>query len=131
MNENDAIGIIVTHGNLAHELLSTVETIVGKIDFCYAISNADLNDDALIASIRKIIDEHAESYAILFVDYFGGSCSMSCSRAVKGYEKAVVISGINLPILLDFVTKRGTMKPEEIVRNLIRRGQESVRVIDP
>lgn len=131
MNENDAIGIIVTHGNLAQELLNTVESIVGKIDFCQAISNADLNDEALIERVRKIIDEHRDAYLILFVDYFGGSCSMNCSRAVKGYDRAVVISGINLPILLDFVTKRGTMGPEEIIDHLIKRGQESVRIIDP
>jgi PTS system mannose-specific IIA component len=123
-------GIVVTHGNLARELVDTVAKIVGRTNCCIALSNEDLSNESLISKIRDIIDQAPDRHIILFVDYFGGSCSLNCSRAVKGYSKATVISGVNLPILLDFVTKQGTMEPEEIIDHLIKRGQESVRVID-
>lgn len=129
-NKETITGIVVTHGNLAKELVDTVEKIIGRAECCIAISNEDLNNESLIEKIRSILDEAPDRHVILFVDYFGGSCSLNCSRAVKGYPKATVISGVNLPILLDFVTKQGTMEPEEIIMHLIKRGQESVRVID-
>ncbi len=131
MDNKGPIGILVTHGGLARELIQTAEYIIGEIPFCYAISNKDLGDEALIARIRGIIEKASPSFVFLFVDYFGSSCSMNCTRAARGMKNVVVISGVNLPILLDFVTKRGTMSPEEIVRNLVKRGQESVKVIDP
>ena len=127
---NEPTGIIVTHGGLARELLDTAELVVGKIPFCYAISNRDLADEVLVSKIKEIIDRTEPSFIFLFVDYFGSSCSLNCVRAVRGRDDTVVISGINLPILLDFVTKRGTMKPEEIINNLIHRGRESVKIID-
>jgi mannose/fructose-specific phosphotransferase system component IIA len=129
-NKDTITGIVVTHGNLARELVDTVSKIVGRADCCIAISNEDLNNDSLILKIRDIMGKVSGGHVILFVDYFGGSCSLNCSRAVKGYPNATVISGVNLPILLDFVTKQGTMKPEEIIEHLIKRGQESVRKID-
>ncbi|MBU8921942.1 MAG: hypothetical protein KOO63_08990 [Bacteroidales bacterium] len=127
---NEPTGIIVTHGGLARELLDTAEQVVGKIPFCYAISNRDLADEALVSIIKKIIEQTDPSFTFLFTDYFGSSCALNCVRAVRDMNDAVVISGINLPILLDFVTKRGTMKPKEIINNLILRGRESVKVID-
>jgi PTS system mannose-specific IIA component len=100
------IGIVVTHGNLAEELCHTTELIVGKLTGCYAISGSELCDEELITRIREIIDREKSENAIVFVDYFGGSCCINSVRAVRGLKGVRVISGVNLPVLLDFVTKR-------------------------
>ncbi|MBN2070637.1 MAG: hypothetical protein JW814_04185 [Candidatus Krumholzibacteriota bacterium] len=132
MNEENGemLGLIVTHGDFARELLNTAKLIVGDVQCCRTLSNTGLSDDVLIGKIRDILDEDRERDTIIFVDYFGGSCSMNCLRAVKGYDRAWIISGVNLPIILDFITKQGTMDPQQVIGNLIRRGQESVKVID-
>jgi mannose/fructose-specific phosphotransferase system component IIA len=130
MTEKDITGIVVTHGKLGEELLSTVSLIVGEIHDCYALSGSDLSDESVSRSIREIIDRNKAKRALVFVDYFGGSCGTSCVKATRGLEGVKVISGVNLPMMLDFVTKQGTMDFDEIVDHLIHRGQESVRVID-
>ena len=130
MTDTDIAGIIVTHGQLGEELLKTVNLIVGEIHDCYALSGSDLCDQEVIDSIHEILDRHAGKKAVIFVDYFGGSCGATCVRASRGLKDVKVISGVNLPILLDFVTKQGTLGFEEIVDHLIHRGQESVRIID-
>ncbi|MCK4236828.1 MAG: PTS fructose transporter subunit IIA [Candidatus Krumholzibacteria bacterium] len=126
----EAIGIIVTHGRLAEELLRTVELIIGKLDYLYPISGSDLCNEDLIGDIKAIIRNAPGKNVVLFVDHFGGSCCANSVRAVKGMEGVKVISGVNLPLLLDFATKRGSMGFEEMVDHLIRRGRESVKVID-
>lgn len=124
------IGIIVTHGELAEELLHTTELIIGKIAGCYALSGSDFCDEEVIDRIRKIIEQERGSRAIVFVDYFGGSCCINTVRAVRGLKGVKVISGVNLPILLDFLTKRDSLEFHEMIDHLIERGRESVRLIE-
>jgi PTS system mannose-specific IIA component len=124
------IGIVVTHGKLAEELCHTTELIVGKLENCYTISGSDFCNEAVIARIREIIGSSGSTNAVVFVDYFGGSCCASSVRAVEGLKCVKVISGVNLPLLLDFVTKRDSLEFEKMVDHLVRRGRESVRVVD-
>jgi mannose/fructose-specific phosphotransferase system component IIA len=130
MTDKDITGIVVTHGQLGEELLRTVRLIVGEVHDCYALSGSDLGDDKVIQTIHGIIDANNVKKAVIFVDYFGGSCGASCVRASRDLEGVTIISGVNLPILLDFVTKQGVMEYDEIVDHLIKRGRESVKVVD-
>jgi PTS system mannose-specific IIA component len=130
MHDKDVIGIVITHGSLAEELLNTVRLIVGDIHDCHAISGSDLCDEEIVEKIHNLIDEEDERHVVLFVDYFGGSCCATCVRATRKLGHVKVISGVNLPMLLDFVTKQGRMGLDEIVDHLVHRGQESVRVIE-
>ncbi|MDD3643355.1 MAG: hypothetical protein PHQ19_07840 [Candidatus Krumholzibacteria bacterium] len=130
MEKGSIIGIIVTHGNLAEELLATVEMIVGKTHDFYAMSGSDLCDENVAQRIGDLVtDSGRERRAVVFVDYFGGSCSAATIRATREYSDVRVISGVNLPILLDFVNKQDTYGLEEIVDHLLHRGRESIRVV--
>jgi len=129
--QSDVIaGIVVTHGKLAEELVRTAELIVGKQEELYAISGSDFCDEEVMGRIREIIARRADARTVVFVDYFGGSCCINCVRAVEGKPGIKVVSGVNLPILLAFATRRGTLPFEEMVDHIIRRGRESVKVID-
>jgi PTS system mannose-specific IIA component len=130
MEKGSIIGIIITHGNLAEELLATVRMIVGDTHDCYAISGSDLCDGDVARRINELIGEEGRKRrAVVFVDYFGGSCSAATVRATHSHPDVRVISGVNLPILLDFVNKQDTYDLEEIVRHLLHRGRESIRII--
>jgi PTS system mannose-specific IIA component len=128
--EDRIIGVIVTHGGLAAELLRTAELIVGRLEGCFAVSGSDLCDETLIEKIRGFIGDHKGQKAIIFIDYYGGSCCTNSVRATEGIQGVKVVSGVNLPMILDFVTKRSLMRFEEMVDHLIQRGRESVKVID-
>jgi PTS system mannose-specific IIA component len=130
MTDKDITGIVVTHGQLGEELLKTVSLIVGELHDCYSLSGSDLGDEQVIKAIHKILDASNTERAVIFVDYFGGSCGHSCVKATRGLKGVKVISGVNLPILLDFVTKQSMMGFDEIVDHLIQRGRESVRVVE-
>lgn len=130
IKKGSIIGIIITHGNLAEELLATVKMIVGETHDCHAISGSDLCDEDVARRINELVDEGGcERRAVVFVDYFGGSCSTATIRATRAHSLVRVMSGVNLPILLDFVNKQDTYDLEQIVDHLLRRGQESIRVV--
>ena len=123
-------GIVVTHGKLAEELVRTVELIVGAQEDLYAVSGSDMCDESVIGAIREILASREDAQVIVFVDYFGGSCCINSVRAVEGETGIKVMSGVNLPVLLAFATKRGTMPFDEMIDHIIRRGRESLKVID-
>ena len=130
MEKGRIIGIIITHGNLAEELLATVKMIVGETYDCYAMSGSELCDEDVARRIDELVSTNGgERRAVVFVDYFGGSCSASTIRATRSHPEIRVISGVNLPILLDFVNKQDTFDLDEIVDHLLKRGQESIRVV--
>jgi PTS system mannose-specific IIA component len=130
MEKGCIIGIVITHGNLAEELLATAKMIVGETHDCYAISGSDLCDEDVARRIDQIVSTgDGERRAVVFVDYFGGSCSASTVRATRSHPEIRVISGVNLPMLLDFVNKQDTYGLDEIVDHLLHRGQESIRVV--
>lgn len=122
-------GVVVTHGKLAEELVRTVELIVGGQKELFAISGSDRGPEELVASIRKVLSDRDNRPTILFVDYFGGSSCINCVRAADGEPAVKILSGVNLPILLSFVTKRDSLPFEQLVDHLVRRGRESVKLI--
>jgi mannose/fructose-specific phosphotransferase system component IIA len=123
-------GIVVTHGKLAEELVRTAELIIGPQEDLHAVAASDLCDEDIIGRVREIVRGRADKNAVVFVDYFGGSCCINSVRAVGHEERIKIISGVNLPLLLAFATKRDTMPFEEMIDHIVRRARESVKVID-
>ena len=102
---NDAIGLIVCHSTLAQSLFSVVTSIMGHTDQLVAFSNEDKSLDTLKDEIQTYIDEQHISKVVFFVDLKGGSC-WSASRQILQKIDAVAISGINVPMLINFLSKK-------------------------
>ncbi len=123
---NRIAGIVVTHGRLAAELIVTTVGILGEVEDLYAVCSEDYGDSLIVEKIKGIMEKYKEEDVVLFVDYSGGSCFLNCARATVGIKGVRVISGVNLPILLDFVTKRNVMNYKEMTNHLIKRGRDSI-----
>ena len=80
-------GIIVAHGNLAEELLSTARMIFGEFTDVHSMSNAQKSPQALTEDLDAIVvtalDAGAEGVVIL-TDFFGGSSFLSAGNIVAG-----------------------------------------------
>lgn len=96
-------GVVVAHGNLARCLVETTESISGVQGALSPVSNAGCSPDVLEERIREAIGQET---AVVFVDLASGSCAHA-ARIVSGEGVgAPVVSGVNLPMLLDFVFHR-------------------------
>ncbi|MBN1884033.1 MAG: hypothetical protein JW876_00750 [Candidatus Krumholzibacteriota bacterium] len=124
------IGIIVTHGTLGRELLRTAELIVGRSAGLYAISGSDLCNEEVVGRIRRIAGECTGARIVVFVDYFGGSCCINSMRAAEKMPGTTVVSGVNLPLLLDFLTKKDSMEFDRMIEHILGRGKESIRRVE-
>jgi mannose/fructose-specific phosphotransferase system component IIA len=123
-------GLIVTHGNLAEELIRTARSVVGDFDKCYAFSNKGKSTQALSEEMGAALAA-ADTPCVIFVDFMGGSCSHACLRVAAGRPDIVLLGGINLPMLLAFINKRDEIPFEKLADAILERSHASVRIIDP
>lgn len=124
-------GIIVTHGNLAEELVKTAKTIFGEFNGCYAVSNSKKSPQALVKELEDIVEsQNSEHEVMVLIDFWGGSCCYACLDVKQRYKNMRLITGVNLPMLLAFLYKRDTMSVEELTNEMISRGRDSVRILN-
>ncbi len=93
--------VVVTHGQLATELLNAAETIVGDLPQFTAVS-IGWHDDVADAreEIRKAIDRvQTGDGVLLLTDMFGGTPS-NLGVTFLEPDRVEVITGVNLPMLL-------------------------------
>ena len=123
-------GIVVTHGMLAEELLLTAKRIFGEFSDCHPVTNIAKSPKALTDELASIISACREDPCILFVDFFGGSCSYACMKLLGSFANLRVISGVNLPIVLAFLNKRGDVPFELLAEEIVERGRTSIQILE-
>jgi len=116
-------GLVVAHADLAAALVRTVERISGIEQALEPISNDGLG----AGSLRERLESEAGADPlIVFVDLATGSCGMAGLGVAKGRENVAVVTGANVPMLLDFVFNRD--RPlEELVDRLVERARTGIR----
>src|ERR1041385_8148933 len=98
-------GVIVTHGNLAGELLAAAEMIVGPISHIAAVSIGWHDDvDAARAEVQRAITRVARGAALLLLrDSLGGTPTNAASLFLEG-GAGEVLAGVTLPMVIKLAT---------------------------
>ncbi|MCB2352911.1 mannose/fructose/sorbose PTS transporter subunit IIA [Clostridium estertheticum] len=121
--------IVGTHGSFSKQILRSAEMIFGKQE----------NVSSVIFETGEGLDDLVEKYknesekldckeGILFlVDLFGGSPFNAASRIVTENDNMDVLTGINLPMLLEIYGSRGFSNLEELVSIGKKAGAEGIK----
>lgn len=116
-------GVVVAHGTMAQGLADAVRRISGfDRDALRPVSNEGCSPESLYALLSEAA---GEGPAIIFTDLQSGSCAISARITCRNPNRAVV-SGVNLPMLLDFVFNRN-LPLDELVSRVVDKGRESVQ----
>jgi mannose/fructose-specific phosphotransferase system component IIA len=91
-------------------------------DAIVPLSNRGMSPDTLAAEVQRII---GSGQAIVFTDLQSGSCGFVARRLAQTLPELVVVSGVNLPVLIDFAMNR-TLPMEELVPRLLSRGRAAI-----
>ena len=123
MSEGAAIGVVVAHGATAEGLVSAAKKIAGApAEALIALSN----DGKSPVELRAELDSLAgNNRAVVFVDLQSGSCGMAALSCCKDSVRRVVICGVNLPMILDFVFHSEEPLPD-IVARAVEKGQAAI-----
>src|SRR5499426_585008 len=120
-------GVIVTHGQLASELLAAAEMIVGPVSHIAAVSIGWHDDvDAARDEVQRAITRVSQQRGILLLtDMFGGTPTNIASMFLE--EGAVeVITGVNLPMVIKLATATADDTLTEIARKICDQGRQGI-----
>jgi PTS system mannose-specific IIA component len=120
--------VLVTHAGLAGALKLAAEMIVGRIDNCASVEVAPgEHADKIMARVISAVEAVSADGAIIMTDLFGGTPSnMAMSFLKEG--RIEVLTGVNLPMLIEFCSKRERMPVTELAADLQRSGREGIIV---
>jgi PTS system mannose-specific IIA component len=120
--------VLVTHAGLATALKMSAEMIVGPIDHCTTVEVApDERADDIMARVVAAVEKVQAEGAIIMTDLFGGTPSnMAMSFLKDGVVE--VVTGSNLPMLIEFCSRRDRMTVAELASDLQRAGREGIIV---
>ena len=111
------------HGGFAAGLISAVEQITGRGWMLVGISNTGMTPEEIQAEVRRYCEEGVR---VVFTDLPGGSATI-CARRVSAEKNGMmIVSGVNLPALLDFVLN--SESPANSAERAAERGRETIGV---
>ena len=122
--------VVVTHGQLARELVAAAEMISGDIPNVVAVSIGwHENPDDAEVEIRKAIEPFsADEGVVVLTDMFGGTpTNLSLTFLEEG--RVEIVTGVNLPMLIRLTNLRDEEAGDDLTvlaSRAAKDGQESI-----
>jgi PTS system mannose-specific IIA component len=120
-------GVIVSHGQLANELLAAAETVIGNLSHIVAVSIGWHDDvDAAKDAIARAIKNVSQGVGVLLMtDMFGGTpTNISAMFLEEG--KIEIVTGVNLPMVIKFATSSEETTLRELAKDVEEQGKQSI-----
>ena len=128
MSETKRIGgVIVSHGQVANELLSAAEAVVGDLNHITAVS-IGWHDDVEMAKaeIARAIAEVSDGVGVLVLtDMFGGTPT-NISAMFLDSSEVEIVTGVNLPMVIKLASFNGDMALQELAVEVEAQGKEAI-----
>jgi mannose/fructose-specific phosphotransferase system component IIA len=119
--------LVVMHADLADALLRAAAKVYGPVDDVEVLSNEGLSR----GDLERAIDEKVARWThggLVLTDFWGGSCHMCSAVAARGRGEVVVLTGLNLPTLIDYLHNRDAFDAPVLAERLLKKGQDSIRL---
>lgn len=120
-------GVIVSHGQLATELLAAAETVIGEISHVTAVSIGWHDDvDMATAEVERAIKSVSKgSGVVVMTDMFGGTPTNIAAMFIAPGEVEMV-TGVNLPMVIKLASNTKEISLEELAREVEQQGKNSI-----
>lgn len=120
-------GVIVSHGQLATELLAAAETVVGDLSHIAAVSIGWHDDvEAASSEVERAIKQVSQgSGVVLMTDMFGGTPTNISAMFIKDGEVELV-TGVNLPMVIKLASQNAETTLADLSRAIEDQGKQSI-----
>jgi len=121
--------VVVTHGQLATELVNAAETIVGDLPQFAAVSigwHEDTQDarEEIEQAIRRV---QQDGGVLILTDMFGGTPS-NLAMTFLAQNRVEVLTGVNLPMLIKLASATAEQDLLAVARDMREHGRNAIWV---
>lgn len=123
--------VVISHGDMAEGMIDAARMIVGQMESVTTVSlkESDAVED-LMGRIEIAINEVDQGDGVLIlVDAFGASPFNASARLALGRKNIEVISGMNLPMLLELAVGREGQDLAAVIQIALETGTTSIRTL--
>jgi mannose PTS system EIIA component len=120
-------GVVVSHGQLATELLAAAEMIIGPISHITSVS-IGWHDDVEVAreEIERAIARVSDGRGVLILtDMFGGTPTNIASMFLAE-DNVEVVTGVNLPMMIKLATQTDMESLADLAKCVRDQGREAI-----
>ena len=122
-------GVVVTHGQLANELVSSAEMIVGEMHHVTAVSigwhdDVDVAREEIERAIQRV---DGGDGVLLLTDMFGGTPT-NIAASFLASAPVEVVTGVNLPMVIKLATQEKSETLSELARRVRDQGQQQIHL---
>jgi PTS system mannose-specific IIA component len=120
-------GVIVSHGQVATELVAAAEAVVGELDHIAAVSigwhdDVDLAKEEIERAIKKVSQGIG---VLLLTDMFGGTPTNISAMFLKENEVEIV-TGVNLPMVIKLASHNRETTLSDLAKEVEEQGKQSI-----
>ncbi len=119
--------VIISHGQVANELVAAAEAVVGDVTDLAAVS-IGWHDDVEMAQneIRRAIKTVSSGAGVLLLtDMFGGTPTNIAAMFLKDSEVEIV-TGVNLPMVIKVASSNREMTLQQLAKEVEEQGKEAI-----
>ena len=121
--------LIEPQGNTGVDLIKGDGFFAGPLRQCRAWT---LNPGDDIQKGEQMLEEYVdeldqEEGVLIMADLFGGTPSNLATKIALRRENVETVTGVNLPMIIQFVTERETQTLDELVESCIETAQDGIK----
>jgi len=122
--------LLISHGKLAEGILSACQIILGQKKNLFAINMYE-DDESLENKLTNLFQEKdiTSNELIIITDMFGGSVNQKIIQLFD-LKTNIVLTGMNLPMILELLTHDSTKLNMENIRDIINQTQKQIILVN-
>ncbi|WP_455140983.1 PTS sugar transporter subunit IIA [Candidatus Hodarchaeum mangrovi] len=120
--------IIASHGTLSEGLINAMELIIGKQELVFSlVLEEGVSPETLQDEFIKVIKKcDKEDGVLILLDLFGGTPSNVAGKMAYNNDDLELVTGINLPMLLEVTLQRKAKKLAELKTIALNSGHKGI-----
>ncbi|HPI73943.1 MAG TPA: hypothetical protein PK843_14775 [bacterium] len=121
-------GIILTHGPIGDAMIEAVRGIMGLDEGLHSLIVNNMSVSEISARLSALIHapEVKQDGVIVMASLKGGSCWNVAVAVAKDHPHVRVVSGVNLSMVLSFVTKRDLLTLDKLADAVVKDGLRGI-----
>ena len=125
--------ILLTHGPIGEALIEAVRGIMGLDDGLHALTVTNMSIAEIASRLRALISgpDERQDGVLIMASLRGGSCWNVAVSIASDYKHVGVLSGVNLSMVLSFITKRESLSLEDLAAEVQHDGARGICLLSP